>query len=178
MSIKYAILGLLNYTDMHGYRIKNHLEKNFSYIWTANFGQIYPTLQGLEKDEFITMDLLPSENGGPHKKCYSITDKGRKELLRYLSESSDKPMLVRNPFFIKFAFFGFGRSERALEIIDDQIKMAENELKARKKNVERWNRQGIYVRLLAEFGIDQNENYIKWLRKARREIERSAIENE
>jgi PadR family transcriptional regulator AphA len=55
MSIKYAILGLLNYSDMHGYRIKEHIEKNFDYMWAVNFGQIYPNLKDLEEEGFIHM---------------------------------------------------------------------------------------------------------------------------
>ena len=46
--IKYAILGLLHYTDMHGYRIKEHLERNFGHMWSINYGQIYPNLKQLE----------------------------------------------------------------------------------------------------------------------------------
>ena len=173
MSLKYAILGLLNYTDMHGYRIKNHIEKNFEYMWAINFGQIYPNLKGLEKDGLIAMtEVLPSANGGPHKKLYSITDKGREEFIRWLSESPEQPMLVRSPFLLKFPFFGFGDSARALEIIDDQIILVEKQLEKRKKNFERWEKQGVYVRLMAELGITQNEKYLEWLKEARIEIER------
>ncbi|HPI15562.1 MAG TPA: PadR family transcriptional regulator, partial [Spirochaetota bacterium] len=75
MSIKYAILGLLHYTDMHGYRIKEHIEKNFGHMWSINFGQIYPNLRDLEDGGLISMgELVPSEDGGPHKKSYSITE--------------------------------------------------------------------------------------------------------
>ena len=47
MSIKYAVLGLLHYKDMHGYKIKDHIEKNFGFMWTVNFGQIYNSLKAL-----------------------------------------------------------------------------------------------------------------------------------
>ncbi len=49
MSLNYAVLGLLQYRDMHGYRIKEHLENNFGHMWSVNFGQIYPILKDLEK---------------------------------------------------------------------------------------------------------------------------------
>jgi DNA-binding PadR family transcriptional regulator len=162
MSIKYAILGLLNYSDMHGYRIKEHIEKNFDYMWAVNFGQIYPNLKDLEKDGFINMfEVAPSEAGGPHKKLYSITEKGIDELSRWLAESPHRPMLIRDSFLLKFAFFGFGEDERAMEIIDEHI------------NRRRWEKQGVYVRLIVELGITQNEMYLEWLRHARAEIEKS-----
>jgi DNA-binding PadR family transcriptional regulator len=174
MSIKYAILGLLNYSDMHGYRIKEHIEKNFGHMWSINFGQIYPNLKKLEEEGFINMlDVAPSENGGPHKKLYSITERGIDEFSRWLAESPQKPMLIRDPFLLKFAFFGFGEDERSMEIMDEQIEIFEAQLKRRQINRRRWERQGVYVRLIAELGVTQNEMYLEWLRHARTEIENS-----
>lgn len=178
MSIKYAILGLLHYTDMHGYRIKEHIEKNFGYMWSVNFGQIYPNLRDLENDGFIVMkDISPSEEGGPQKKCYTITKEGRDEFGRWLGHAPERPMLLRDPFLLKFAFFGFGDRDRALEIIDEQITLYEKQLSQRKGNKERWKRQGLYVRLLADLGIKQNDMYLQWLRDSRREIARCSKES-
>lgn len=171
MSIKYAILGLLNYTDMHGYRIKEHIEKNFGHMWSINFGQIYPNLKELENEGYITMrELKPSDDGGPHKKLYSITERGEEELLRWLAQSPERPMLIRDSFLLKFAFFGFGETGKALSIIDEQIELFEEQLVRRKNNHARWEQHGVYVRLLAELGITQNEMYLEWLRRARKEV--------
>jgi PadR family transcriptional regulator, regulatory protein AphA len=173
MSIRYAILGLLHYTDMHGYRIKEHIEKNFGHMWSINFGQIYPNLKDLQQEGHIEMrELMPSDDGGPHKKLYSITEKGRDEFSRWLGESPERTMLLRDPFLLKFAFFGFGDDAQALEMVDDQIEMYQEQLERRLNNLRRWDRQGVYVRLLAELGITQNEMYLQWLRHARAEIER------
>lgn len=173
MSIRYAILGLLHYTDMHGYRIKEHLEKNFGHMWSINFGQIYPNLKDLLEEGLITlMELAPSDDGGPHKKLYSITPKGREEFARWLDESPDRPMLLRDPFLLKFAFFGFGSDESALAMIDEQIEIYNLQLERRLNNLKRWDRQGLYVQLLAELGITQNEMYLQWLQHARTEIEK------
>jgi DNA-binding PadR family transcriptional regulator len=175
MSIKYAILGLLNYSDMHGYRIKTHIEKNFGHMWSINFGQIYPSLKELKKDGLINMlEVAPSENGGPDKKLYSITAKGKDEFMRWLAAPPQKPMLIRDPFLLKFAFFGFGKDERSKKIIDEQIEIFEAQLKRRQTNRKRWERQDVYVRLLAELGIHQNEMYLEWLRHARKEIEKKS----
>ncbi len=99
MSIKYAILGLLNYSDMHGYRIKEHIEKNFGHMWSINFGQIYPNLKDLKEEGFINMlEVAPSEDGGPHKKLYSITKKGIDEFSRWLAESPREADAHQGPF--------------------------------------------------------------------------------
>lgn len=184
MSIKYAILGLLNYSDMHGYQIKTHIERNFGHMWSINFGQVYPSLKNLEQEGLIDMvGVAPSENGGPRKKRYSITQKGADEFSRWLAELPEKPILIRDLFLLKFAFFGFGEVKRALEIIDRQIKIYEAQLEQRQVNRRRWERQGVYVRLIIDLGINQIEMYLEWLRRARTEIEKqikgssSSVEN-
>jgi hypothetical protein len=42
-------------------------------------------------------------------------------------------MLLRDPFLLKFAFFGFGDKDRAVEIIDEQIALYEKQLIQRQK---------------------------------------------
>jgi len=173
MSIQYAILGLLNYSDMHGYQIKKHIERNFGHMWSINFGQVYPSLKNLKKEGLINMvEVAPSENGGPRKKLYSITKKGVDEFSRWLAEFPQKPILIRDLFLLKFAFFGFGGDERALEIIDRQIEIYEAQLKQRQVNLRRWEKQSVYVRLMIDLGITQIEMYLEWLRHAHNEIEK------
>ncbi|MGB4089107.1 MAG: hypothetical protein WBK44_05215, partial [Smithellaceae bacterium] len=108
----------------------------------------------------------------PHKKLYSITKKGKDEFSRWITVQPEKPMLIRDPFLLKFAFFGVGDDKCAAKIVDEQIKNFEAQLKRRQINRKRWERQGVYVRLLAELGVTQNEMYLKWLRHARKEIEK------
>lgn len=179
MTIKYAILGLLHYSDMHGYRIKEHLENNFGYMWTINFGQIYPNLKALEEEGLIRMKRIsPSKKGGPQKKMYTLKEAGRREFARWVARNPERPMILRDPFLLKFAFFGFGDEERSLEIVEKQIALHEKQLNRRRANLSRWGKQGIYVRLLAQLGVNLNEAYLQWLRHAESEIENSRNELE
>lgn len=169
--LKYAILGLLQYTDMHGYRIKEHIEQNFGHMWSINFGQIYPNLKKLHNDGLVEMTEMP-QNGakGPPRKLYSITVKGKEEFAKWLETSPEKPMLLRDPFLMKFVFFGFGDTKRSLEIIDEQIDRYKTDLSRREKNLERWEDNGTYVRLTAELGASLNEMFLKWLEHSKQEI--------
>ncbi|MBN2079781.1 MAG: PadR family transcriptional regulator, partial [Spirochaetes bacterium] len=146
---------------------------NFGHMWSINFGQVYPSLKSLEKEGLIDMiEEAPSENGGPRKKRYSITEKGTDDFSRWLAEFPQKPILIRDLFLLKFAFFGFGEDDRALEIIDRQITIYEEQLKQRQINRKRWEKRGLYVRLIIDLGITQIEMYLEWLRHARSEIEK------
>lgn len=171
MSLKYSILGLLHYQPMHGYRIKEHIEQNFGHMWTINYGQIYPNLKKMKDEALISMneEICRGEKGPPRKR-YTITDKGRAEFQRWLAESPERGMLLRDPFLMRFVFFDFGEDERSLEIVDEQIQSWENQLARRYANQARWEQSSVYVRLMAELGVKTNEVLLAWLKKARQEI--------
>ena len=79
-------------------------------------------------------------------------------------------MLLRDPFLTRFVFFGFGSKKRAIEIIGEQIKLYEKYLKKRQDNLVRWQKQDIYVRLIADLGVRLNEVFLSWLKHAYYEI--------
>lgn len=171
MSIKHAVLGLLHYKDMHGYQIKDHIEKNFGYMWTINYGQIYTSLKALVEEGCINLtDVVPSGNGAPHKKLYSLTDKGRDEFKSWLKNPPEKQMLLRDPFLMRFIFFGFGNKEDSLNLVEEQIRLYEKQLFRREAKMPRWKNQGMYVRLTAELGLSFNETFLQWLYKVRDDI--------
>ncbi|OQY03168.1 MAG: hypothetical protein B6I22_12165 [Desulfobacteraceae bacterium 4572_123] len=171
MSIKYTILGLLHYRDLHGYRIKDIIEQNFNHMWTINFGQIYPNLKKMLAEQLITVrEVVQVGEKGPPRKLYSITEKGRREFNQWLSFSPDGKTLLRDPFLMRFVFFGFGDKKRAVEIIDERVRLYREQLKKREMNLERWKDNDIYVNLMAEFGIKMNKLLLEWLEESRQKI--------
>jgi DNA-binding PadR family transcriptional regulator len=179
MSVKYTILGLLQYQDMHGYRIKELIESDFGHMWSINHGQIYQTLKKLEEEGLVALaEVSPSVNGGPHKKSYSITEDGREEFVRWLATSPERQMILRDPFLTRFVFFDFGEREDALRIIDEQIALYEEQLRSREKHMPRRTRQGVYVRLISELGTNFNEMFLEWLKQARDEVANGAGSSE
>lgn len=173
MSVKHAILGLLQYGDMHGYRIKSHLETHFGYMWSINYGQIYPSLKQMEKEGLVTKTAV-SQAGTPERKLYAITPAGREAFARWLEAPPERRIIFRDPFLLRFVFSGFGRKERVLELIDEQIQVYEKQLERRRENLHRWKRHGLHVRLVAELGALFNEAFLTWLHHARKEVARSS----
>jgi len=53
MSLRYGILGLLTEEPLHGYEIKSRFETLLGGAWEVNIGQVYSTLQRLERDGLI-----------------------------------------------------------------------------------------------------------------------------
>lgn len=169
MAVKHAILGLLHYKKMHGYHIKERIESTFSHLWTINYGQIYPTLKKLQQEGLVTM-LEVAQQNAPTRKLYSITAEGREAFRHWLKSDPEKGMILRDPFLSRMLFFGFGEETRALELIEDQIVIYKNQLAHRQSRLPRWQREDIYVRLVAELGISLNETMLDWLCMAEKRI--------
>jgi len=83
MSIKHAILGLISQQPMHGYRVKEAFDDRMSPLWGLTTGQIYQTLNALERAGFVESR---GERVGsrPMRRIYSLTDAGRRELRKWL----------------------------------------------------------------------------------------------
>jgi hypothetical protein len=43
-------------------------------------------------------------------------------------------------------------------------------LKQRQANLDRWHQYDIFVRLIAELGVDLNEMFLDWLKRSRDKI--------
>lgn len=178
MSIKYTILGLLHYRDLHGYRIKEVIEEHFGHMWTINYGQIYPNLKKLRAEGLISMEeeVRMGEKGPPRKR-YAITAAGRQAFRDWLAQSPEGSMILRDPFLMRFVFFGFGDKDRAGELIEEQLDAYEKQLARRYVNLQRWEHRGIYVKLMAELGVRMNEVFLDWLKHARQELLKAELEN-
>ncbi|WP_020006761.1 PadR family transcriptional regulator [Salinicoccus albus] len=73
-----AILALIAEGETYGYQITEKLkEKQFPDI---SEGSIYPVLLRLSKKGYVLTRMVKSETGGPKRKYYSISDKGKEEL--------------------------------------------------------------------------------------------------
>ena len=80
---KYALLGVFSLMAGSGYDIKKFCDSSISYFWNENYGHIYPVLKTMEQEGLITKQVEQTE-GRPSKNVYSITEKGREELEKWL----------------------------------------------------------------------------------------------
>lgn len=110
--LKHGILGLINYQEMTGYEIMQTFRDSLNYFWKAQTSQIYRELQTLENKGWIDKTVVPQQ-GKPDKNVYSITDAGRSELLRWLSED-DPGMNSRFPLLMKVFFMGEQSREESI----------------------------------------------------------------
>ncbi|HKD74560.1 MAG TPA: PadR family transcriptional regulator [Ktedonobacterales bacterium] len=98
MSLKFGILGLLTEEPLHGYEVKSRFESMLGGTWEVNIGQIYSTLQRLERDGLVE---AVGERGDRGKLAYRLTEPGNRELEHWLAEPESEPQLLREDLFVK-----------------------------------------------------------------------------
>jgi DNA-binding PadR family transcriptional regulator len=101
--VRYPILALLASEPAHGYEIRRGLQERFgSVIAPLNAGQVYVTLQRLQRDELVADDAV-AQHGRPDKRVYRLTDAGRRALEEWMGTAS-APTRLRDDFFMKLVF--------------------------------------------------------------------------
>jgi DNA-binding PadR family transcriptional regulator len=117
--MRYAFLALLAKTPAHGYELKQAFEETFGDVWPPlNFGQIYTTLQRLERDGLVQSREVPQDHRRD-KKVYELTPAGHTELRKWLSEPASGPWL-KDEFFMKLVMAGLTDAADQAALIDRQ----------------------------------------------------------
>ncbi|HTW18780.1 MAG TPA: PadR family transcriptional regulator [Mycobacteriales bacterium] len=98
MSVRHALLALLSEGPKYGLQLRQEFEANTGEVWPLNVGQVYTTLQRLERDGLVESD--GDEDGGPQK-GFRITDDGETELASWLRTPPDLSSPPRDELVIK-----------------------------------------------------------------------------
>ncbi len=97
MSVRHALLALLSDGPKYGLQLRNEFEARTGEVWPLNVGQVYTTLQRLERDGLVESD---GGEDGPQR-GYVITDDGSSELTDWLSTPPDVNQPPRDELLIK-----------------------------------------------------------------------------
>ncbi|MEU7744083.1 PadR family transcriptional regulator [Nonomuraea sp. NPDC049158] len=83
MSTGHVMLGLLVERPKHGYELKREHDRRLPGAKPLAYGQVYATLQRLQRDGFAEV-AETMQDGGPERTVYAITGEGLAELTRWL----------------------------------------------------------------------------------------------
>lgn len=120
MNVRTVCLAILQFSDATGYEIKKmSTEERFSYFVDASFGSIYPALSRLQDDGCVTV-REEYESGKPPRKIYSITDKGRAELIESL-QVLPRPDTFKSEFLLIALCAGLLDRETIVRALDKRI---------------------------------------------------------
>jgi DNA-binding PadR family transcriptional regulator len=97
MSVPHALLALLSEGPKYGLRLQNEFESRTGEVWPLNVGQVYTTLQRLERDGLVETD----GDGERSQKRYRITSDGAHELAGWLRTPPELVPPPRDELVIK-----------------------------------------------------------------------------
>ena len=98
MSVWHALLALLSEGPKYGLQLRQEFEERTGEVWPLNVGQVYTTLQRLERDGLVTSDDTGED--GPQK-GFRITTLGEQELTGWLRTPPDLTSPPRDELVIK-----------------------------------------------------------------------------
>ena len=101
MSVRHALLALLSEGPKYGLQLREEFEAHTGEVWPLNVGQVYTTLQRLERDGLvIAVSDDETLEPGPQK-AYRITEAGSAELAEWLRVVPDLSTPPRDDLVMK-----------------------------------------------------------------------------
>ena len=109
MSVRHALLALLSEGPKYGLQLREEFEAGTGDVWPLNVGQVYTTLQRLERDDLIEADTRDTrdaredqaEADDDKQKRFRITPAGQTELAHWLRTPPDMSAPPRDELVMK-----------------------------------------------------------------------------
>lgn len=105
MSLRHALLALLEAGPMTGYELAKQFDVSVDYLWHAPHSQIYPELRRMEAEGLIEAEALPRGERAT-KRAYSLTARGGEELVEWV-QRLERPARVREPAYLRATYFEY-----------------------------------------------------------------------
>jgi DNA-binding PadR family transcriptional regulator len=160
MSIKYALLSLLDQQPHHGYQLKTAVEGWLGQSWPLNIGQVYTTLARLERHGLVALGEVDAQG----RQTYQITSAGRAALADWFATPVARDGLVRDELLVKLVAAVAAGDGTAFDVIRAQRTATLELLQQHTRRKARAERQGDLPRVVvADLLIAQAEAEVAWL---------------
>lgn len=163
MSIRHSLLALLQDQPRYGYQLRVEFENRTGAAWPLNIGQVYTTLDRLERDALVARD---GDDGNGHV-VYSITAAGRAEIQDWFAAPVERNNPPRNELAIKLALAVTVPGVDAQAIIHSQrlasVRALQDYTKARRDSASNYRAADTAWLLVLDSLIFQTEAEVRWL---------------
>jgi DNA-binding PadR family transcriptional regulator len=179
-ALQYAVLGLISAREagVHGYRLKNEFEALYGDFWALNYGQMYRTLDRLERAGLIEgFDELQTRR--PNRKVFRITKQGKKRLDAWLVHPpSQEPRPLRDELSLKLLFLAEARLDEMRAIISTQRALYLqhlSRLNKRRDSAVDDSREGFVMKLLLSQADMRVRSDLAWLDLVETEVAKRTV---
>jgi DNA-binding PadR family transcriptional regulator len=170
-TLKYAILGLVNRNPITGYDITKEFNKELANFWYAKHSQIYPELKKLVDEGLINFEVIIAGES-LEKKLYTITEKGKESLKKWLLQVEDLDPTPKDKFKLRMYFSEILNKEEIILQFEDQLIKRNKKLQFLNDVMNEYDRTipdvispefGDYMVL--EGAILREQSYIEWINR-------------
>lgn len=159
MSIRFAILALLAEKPRHGYEIKNEFDRRTNHTWPLNIGQVYTTLDRLERDHLCYRgDETPDG-----RVIATITSEGRAAVREWFNSPVTPTTPPRNELAIKIAIATTTPNVDVAALIQQQRSATMNQLQTYRQARRAVADDDLAGQLLVDGMVYAAEAEIRWL---------------
>ncbi|ERS36003.1 MAG: PadR family transcriptional regulator [Cutibacterium granulosum] len=159
MSIKFAILALLAERPRHGYQIKSEFDRRTNHSWPLNIGQVYTTLERLERDGLC----VRGEENQDGRVIVTITEEGRRAVDEWFGNPVVQDTPPRNEIAIKLAIAASTKGRDVAGIVQAQRRVTVSALQQYRQVRRTIAEDDLAGQLILERMVFDAESEIRWL---------------
>lgn len=163
-SQEYAILGVLMTGPKHGYELHGYICSKMNQFWHLSMSQAYALLKRMENSGLVASKEELQENR-PTKKIFTITQKGTRRFLQWVSSPVEHVRDLRIEFMAKLFFVIELQLKEGLSLFDKQIEVLQDKLRmidSSKENVD-----DEFQALLYSFKSTLSSTVLDWLNECK-----------
>jgi DNA-binding PadR family transcriptional regulator len=173
MSVRHALLALLSEGPKYGLQLRQEFEARTGDVWPLNVGQVYTTLQRLERDGLVASDETDDE--GPQK-GFHITEDGQQELSVWLRTPPDLSSPPRDELVIKVLIAIRLPGVDVTEVIQNHRRYLVQLMQQWTRLKEDESQLDLSFALVVDAELFRLDSVIRWLDTADGRIKRSVLE--
>jgi DNA-binding PadR family transcriptional regulator len=160
MAVREGLLALLDDGPSYGYQLKTGFEAATGGVWNLNVGQVYTTLERLERDGLVAEEPAPP-GAGHGQRSFRLTEDGVAVLGAWWETVPDNEPPPRDELMLKVLLsLGRGR-EHALDVITRQRGALMSLLQQRRREAR--PTASLAAALVADALVVRAEADLRWL---------------
>lgn len=165
MSVREGLLALLSEQPRNGHQLKTEFETVTGWVWSLNVGQVYTTLDRLERDGLVELAAhdRPDDVRPVAQKRYALTAAGREELAAWWSLVPAAAPPPRDELMLKVLFAVGKGPEHALAVITAHRTALVSLLQQRRREQRAMPQPDLATAMVHDALVVRAEADLRWL---------------
>jgi len=160
MSIRESLLALLAAGPRHGYQLRGEFEAATGGVWPLNVGQVYTTLERLERDGLVAGGEPDAEG----RRSFALTPAGRQAIDGFMRTPGGRDAPSRDGLTMKVLIAVAAPGVDALEVIGAERSSRMAALQERRRGAREAGLNGALApRLALDALVALTESELRWL---------------